>query len=102
MRRDERLELADERGVPAERELGVDPLFERGHPQLVEPRRLEPGELLLVEIGQRRAAPERERLAQEPRPRRFLGGARGGEQPLEAVRVDALRLERRAGSPAPA
>ena len=34
---DERLELGDERRVPPERELGVDPLLERREPQLLEP-----------------------------------------------------------------
>ena len=88
--------------MPAERELGVDPLLERDDPQLVEPRRLEPGELLLVEVGERRAAPERERLAQQRRAPCRLGAARFGEQALEAVRVDALGLERQpvAGRPA--
>ena len=70
---DERLQLADERGVAAERELGVDPLLEGDDAQLVEPGGLEPGELLLVEVCERRAVPERERLAQTaplaPRPR---------------------------------
>ena len=31
MGRDEGFELADECGVPAEGQLGVDPLLERGH-----------------------------------------------------------------------
>ena len=94
MGRDEGFELADEGSVPAESQLGVDPLLERGHSQLVQSRRLRTGELLLVEIGERRAAPEGERLAQEGRPRRLVGAARGGEQPFEAVRVDVVGLER--------
>ena len=34
---DERLELRDQRGVPAEREVGVDPLFQGVEPLLLEP-----------------------------------------------------------------
>ena len=63
MLRDERLQLADERAVPAEREIGVDPVLERGEPELLEPVRLRPRERLVREVGERRAAPERERLA---------------------------------------
>ena len=89
--------------MPAELELGVDPLLERGHAQLVQPRRLAPRERLVGEIGQRRAAPERERLAQQRRPRAPpRRRARLAEQPLEAVRVDALAARARAGIPAPA
>ena len=40
---DERLQLGDEPRVAAEHELGVDPLLESGHAQLVQPRALEPG-----------------------------------------------------------
>jgi hypothetical protein len=36
MLRHETRELADELRVPAERELGVDPVFERGEAQLLE------------------------------------------------------------------
>ena len=34
---DQRLELADQLGVAAQRQLGLDPLLERGEAQLVEP-----------------------------------------------------------------
>ena len=40
----ERLELGNERQVAAERELGVDPLLDRGQPQLLEPLHLDPRE----------------------------------------------------------
>ena len=42
MGRHERLQLADECGVVAEREIGVDAILDRRHPQLVEPSDLEP------------------------------------------------------------
>ena len=61
---DERLELADELGVTAERQVGVDPLLERRQPQLLQPRDLGLGERLVGEVGERRPAPQRERLAQ--------------------------------------
>ena len=73
---DQGLELADERRVAAELELGVDPLLERGEAQLVEPRGLEAREVLLVEIGERGAAPEGERLGQERRARGRIRASR--------------------------
>ncbi len=94
VRGDQRLELADERRVPAQRELGVDPLLERCNAQLVQPRRFAPRELLLVEIGERRTAPEGERLGQERRPRGRVRAEGGRQQPFEAVGVDSFRLER--------
>ena len=73
---DERLELRDELGVAAERKIGLDPLLERDRAELLEPRDLGLGERLVEEVGERRAAPERERLAErtlgrrrDPRPR---------------------------------
>ena len=62
--RDERGELADERGVASKREVGVDPLLEHGEAALLEARDLGPREVVVGEIGQRRPAPQRERLAQ--------------------------------------
>ena len=44
MLRHERLELGDELAVAAEREVGLDPLFERGEPHPFEPRDLALGE----------------------------------------------------------
>ena len=60
---DQRLELADDVALMPERELGLDPQLDRGQAKLLEPRALVPGERLR-ELGQRGAAPERERLAQ--------------------------------------
>ena len=62
-RRDERLELADEVGVPPGGEVGLDPVLERRGPELDEARRLEPRELA-VDVGQGRPVPQRERLPQ--------------------------------------
>ena len=60
---DERLELADHLGVPAGREVGVDRHLGRAQPQLLEPADLGGGERLVGDVGQRLAAPQRERLA---------------------------------------
>ena len=62
---DERLELGHERRVPAERELGLDPLLERREPQLLEPLDGRARERLVREVGERRPAPEVERLAEQ-------------------------------------
>ena len=58
---DQRLQPADHLGVAAERELRLDELLARGDPQLLEPGDLGLRERLVGEVGQRRAAPERER-----------------------------------------
>ncbi len=65
---DERLQLADELSVAAEREVGLDALFERRQLQLVQARDLALCERLVGEVGQGRAPPEGERPAQ------LLGG----------------------------
>ena len=87
---DQRLELADQLGVAAEREVGLDPLLERRQPQVLEPAALGLGERLVRELGERRPAPERERLAQHRRgPFRVAVRERLaplGEQPLERRR----------------
>ena len=97
--RDQRLQLADQLRVAAEREVGLDPLLQRRQPQILQPAGLDARERLLVELGQRRPAPQRERLAQQPRRARGLGRcARLGDEPLEPLQVDRLRLDLRAGS----
>ena len=61
---DERLELTDQLVVPSEREVGVDPLLERGQTELLEPSDLRLGERLVREVGEGRPAPERERVTE--------------------------------------
>ena len=87
----ERFELRDEDGVPAEVELGLDPLLHRREAELVEAIGLRAGPRLVGEVGERRPAPQRERLAQRLGPcgRVERGGL--GEQPLEPCRVDGVR-----------
>ena len=60
--RHERLQLADELGMPPGGEIGFDALLERRQPELLEPRDLGLGERLVGQVGERGAAPERERL----------------------------------------
>ena len=60
---DQRLELADHLGMAAAREVGVDRQFDRPHAKLVQAPDLSGGERLVGDVGERLAAPERERLA---------------------------------------
>jgi hypothetical protein len=93
----EPLELRDEIGVAAEREVDVDTFLERRQPQLLETAGLELHEALVGEVGKRRPAPERERPAQlrrggdevtvRARRTRFLAEA------LETLQVELSRLE---------
>jgi hypothetical protein len=59
---DQRLQLADDLRVPAELELRLDELLERGHAQVVQARDLALREGLVGEVVERAAAPEGERL----------------------------------------
>jgi hypothetical protein len=61
---DERFELADQLCVGAECEVGLEAFLERCEAQLLETGDLALGERLVGEVGERRAAPEGERLVQ--------------------------------------
>ena len=86
--RDERLELAGDLRSRAAREVCVDPALDRGQAQLLEPGGLERE----VDVGERLAAPEVERLAQERGRARGLGACRLGRQPLEPAQVELVRF----------
>ncbi len=93
--RDERLELRHE-PIPTECEVGVDPQLDRARPQPLEPCDLGLRERLVREVGKRRATPERQRLrGAGRRPVRIACSRlpRVGEEPLEAHRVDRLRVD---------
>jgi hypothetical protein len=60
--RDLGLELGDQLRAAAEREFGVDPVLECRQPLVPEPRDLRLGERFVGEVGERRAAPKRQRL----------------------------------------
>ena len=69
MAADQLLELGDDLGVPAERQVRVDPLLERVQPLLLEPRDLGAREPVARHVGERRSAPQPERVAQRRRRR---------------------------------
>ena len=64
--------------VTAEREIGLDPVLDRACPQFFQPGDLRLRERLIAEIGQRRAPPQRQRLAKL---RRRLAGRVRRERP---------------------
>ena len=63
----ERLELGDDVAVAAEREVVLDPLLERVEAGALDPVRLAGGRAEQERVGQRRAAEQRQRLAQQLR-----------------------------------
>ena len=78
--------------VRAELDLGLDAILERRQPELVEPRDLPLEEALVREVGERRSAPQRQRVAEGGR---ALGGRKRPrivDEPLEAAGVDHARL----------
>ena len=95
--RDQLLELADELAVSAEREIGVDPVFERRESKLVEADDLRLRERLPGEIGERGPAPQRERRPQAVGSGSGVTGRKRSPallaEPNELEEVDALRLD---------
>ena len=93
---DERLELTDHVGVAPDRKVGLDAPLQRGQPELLEAGGLVLGEGL-GELGQRRPAPQRQRALDDVG--RVAGPAAGkrgttvGNEPLEAVEIELVRLE---------
>ncbi len=93
----ERLQLADQLAVATERDVRLDAKLERGQANLLEPRDRGLGEALVAEVRERRAPPERERLAQ---PRGRVGRPAVCEQapslvhqPLEPPEVQLVGVE---------
>ena len=94
----QRFELAHHVAVAAEREVGLDPRFERGQAELLEPRTLAAARTAPSELGQRGPAPERQRLAEPVG--RLLGIAlrpaparASANDALEPGEVELVRLE---------
>src|SRR2546427_2307241 len=89
------LELLDDRVVPAYGKVRLDPLLERRETQFLEPCDLLLRERVVGELGERRAAPEREGV-----PQRLCSpvGIVGGECPTALVeqssKVVAVELTR--------
>ena len=92
--------LGDDLGVPAAGEIGLDAPLEREYAQLLEPRPRPARRRLLGEVGERRAAPERERLARARR--RRLGWSALVERDAAAVRRAARSGRGRARPARPA
>ena len=94
---DQALEPPEQVGVAAESELGLGQQLEGRGAQVVKARDLALGEGLEGQVRQRPPAPQRERLLERRRrPRRAARGqlaAAFPDQPLEAPRVELLRVE---------
>ncbi len=90
---DERLELADQLAFTPEGEIRLDPQLGGGEMQLLQSpdRRLCEG--VVRELGQRRAAPQRECLAERLRSLRRLCRGCLGHQLLEPVEVKCVWTE---------
>src|SRR5439155_11086613 len=88
--RDQALEFGDEVAVMSEREVGLDSILERGETKLLQPgdRRLR--KRLVGKVGERRSAPQRQRLAQLPGRDRWLRGVRLADEAFEAVQVELV------------
>ena len=89
---DQRPQLAEHLAVAARDQVGVDRQLGRLQPQLLQPPDLGARERLISHVGQRAAAPQRER-----RPcfsvRRPVGMLGRGDQPLEPDRIDTIDRE---------
>ena len=90
---DERLELADELGAGTLLEVGVDALLERVEPQLRQPADLARRERLEGKVRQGRAAPERERVAQQLGARARLESPCTDDELLEAAQVEGVGVD---------
>src|SRR5580765_545816 len=66
---DQRLQLADQLQVAAEREIGLDPPLQRRQPEILQASRFRTCKRLVPDVGQRRTTPAPERLTEDaPRP----------------------------------
>jgi len=93
VRRHERLQLGDELHVTPELEIDLDPVEQSREPQLVQPLGLAGCEALETKVGERRPAPELERLAQAlGLERRLLRRPSLGDEAVELERVELAVL----------
>jgi hypothetical protein len=94
VRGDEPLELRDDLGVTAEREIGVDPLLDRAQAEVLEPVDVGAGEVLVPEVGERLAAKEIERRTEElALAGRVTLAVRPFEKALDAAEVRPLAID---------
>src|SRR5213083_1969284 len=89
----ERLELADDLGVCADRELRLGPLLDERKVELLEPRDLLPGERLVAELRQRLASPQGERIVEQRRTPYRLARSRSVDEAPDAGEVELLGAE---------
>lgn len=94
MAADQLTQLGHGAGTAAEQALGLDPVFERPQPALLQTRRGRSGALALGEAGQGGAPPQRQRVAQQrDGPLGVAGPQRGPAllgQPLEPAGVHVV------------
>jgi hypothetical protein len=93
---DQGFQLTHQIRVGAECKVRVDAILDRSDPQLLQARDLALGEGLVDEVRQRRPSPERQRIPQPRRRFRHAACSRGprfSKKPLEALRVELIRLD---------
>ncbi len=90
---DERLELGDQLRMPAERELRLETGLDRAEPLLLEPCDLGSRKRGGEEVPERRAAPERQSLAQVLRSGGGTRRASAGDEPPEPLEVELPGLD---------
>jgi len=94
--RHQALQLGDQRRGRAEPQVRVDPVLDRGQPPLGQPGDRRGGEIGIGHVGQSRAAPQGQCLAQQVRgPARVIAqrGVTVRGQPLELDHVDLAGVE---------
>ena len=79
--------------MTAKLDFRLDPVLEGSQPELVEARDLVLQEALEREVGERRPAPQRERVAQSGRALCRRQRPYVGDEPLEPTSVDRARID---------
>jgi hypothetical protein len=93
VRRHERFQLADELRVAPELEIDLDPFEQHREAPLVQPLGLAGGEAFEAKVGERRSAPQLERVAQAlGLAERLLARSGLGDEALELERVELVGL----------
>ena len=94
---DQRFELRNQSTMAPIIELGGDAVLDGDQPQLLEPRRFVLQEPTLLDVRQRRASPQAQRLAQEGhRVDPVRTALRPSDEPSEPGDVERLRRQRHA------
>ena len=94
---DKAFELRDESGVPTQRELSLDALFDANEAELLEASGLEREDAAVPDVGECRAAPQgepgAETLRGEPRGAASKRFAALAEKPFEAAYIEPVGLD---------